>query len=433
MEGGRYAIYLFNITNADKFMSGEDYKLKLEEIGPFTYVEYRSHDKLKFSDSGEMSYIPRMRAQFILEESVADTRDVQIVMPNIPMLSATTILHSSPLFIKNLYSIIVRELRSTAIVKMDAHKYLWGYEDPVLTVANNLVPGLIHFKTTGILDRFYDNGTKYQMVLSTEEASKFQIKSVTKYRNAEVWSAEDIPDSTTVFNDTYEGMAYPPLISTSTPINIYRLGVCRTYGVEFCGIKSSEYGPNAFVYKFRNDTFYNTRLCDGKGFCPQGIMDMSRCFFGIPMAMSKGHFLDADPALMNRIEGLKPDPGIHSSHMVIEPKIGLTLETSLSLQVNIMVGDVSYNSDASQFSNMVVPLAHFKIIQPELPSIAITALRLIYITVPKVVLITEIILVIAGLLLLGYSVKLIYTYYIFTIQSIDEKKAETLLVKKDKN
>ena len=29
--------YLFNITNAERFISGEDDKIKMEEVGPFTY------------------------------------------------------------------------------------------------------------------------------------------------------------------------------------------------------------------------------------------------------------------------------------------------------------------------------------------------------------------------------------------------------------
>lgn len=30
-------VYVFNITNSEAFMSGEDQKLRVEEVGPFTY------------------------------------------------------------------------------------------------------------------------------------------------------------------------------------------------------------------------------------------------------------------------------------------------------------------------------------------------------------------------------------------------------------
>lgn len=31
------SVYLFNITNAEQFANGEDEKLKVQEVGPFTY------------------------------------------------------------------------------------------------------------------------------------------------------------------------------------------------------------------------------------------------------------------------------------------------------------------------------------------------------------------------------------------------------------
>lgn len=31
------SIYIFNITNAQEFLSGKDVKLKVEEIGPYVY------------------------------------------------------------------------------------------------------------------------------------------------------------------------------------------------------------------------------------------------------------------------------------------------------------------------------------------------------------------------------------------------------------
>lgn len=34
--------------------------------------------------------------------------------------------------------------------------------------------------------------------------------------------------------------------------------------------------------------------------------------------ISKGHFLDADPKLLERIEGLKPDRNINANEVVID-------------------------------------------------------------------------------------------------------------------
>lgn len=51
---------------------------------------------------------------------------------------------------------MVTQLGSKAVVTKSAYDYMWGYYDPVLSFANKLVPGLIHFETTGIMDRVGD-------------------------------------------------------------------------------------------------------------------------------------------------------------------------------------------------------------------------------------------------------------------------------------
>jgi scavenger receptor class B protein 1 len=30
-------VYVFNVTNSEEFMSGQDYQLHLEEVGPFVF------------------------------------------------------------------------------------------------------------------------------------------------------------------------------------------------------------------------------------------------------------------------------------------------------------------------------------------------------------------------------------------------------------
>lgn len=37
IKAARLSVFPFNITNAEKFMSGEDSKVKVKEVGPFVY------------------------------------------------------------------------------------------------------------------------------------------------------------------------------------------------------------------------------------------------------------------------------------------------------------------------------------------------------------------------------------------------------------
>jgi hypothetical protein len=43
------------------------------------------------------------------------------------------------------------------------------------------------------------------------------------------------------------------------------------------------------------------------------------CFSGIPVALSFPHFLKGDPQLLDKMDGLSPDPNKHESMIVIQP------------------------------------------------------------------------------------------------------------------
>lgn len=49
-------IYVINFTNAEDFLSGKDTKLKMEEIGPITYVEVQRHKNVVFHKNSTLSY-----------------------------------------------------------------------------------------------------------------------------------------------------------------------------------------------------------------------------------------------------------------------------------------------------------------------------------------------------------------------------------------
>lgn len=70
------------------------------------------------------------------------------------------------------------------------------------------------------------------------------------------------------------------MLRPDTPINIYRVGICKSFSMKVCGATTSEYGPQAYVYKMSDEHFRNKSLCNSQGFCPNGLMDMSPCYYG---------------------------------------------------------------------------------------------------------------------------------------------------------
>lgn len=50
-----------------------------------------------------------------------------------------------------------------------------------------------------------------------------------------------------------------------------------------------------------------------------GLLDISDCYYGFPIALSYPHFLDSDEDLVKNVEGSKPNRSLHESYFMIQP------------------------------------------------------------------------------------------------------------------
>lgn len=56
-------------------------------------------------------------------------------------------------FAKMGFNMLARRLDSNATVTMNAHDYMWGYEEPLIRLGNQIMPGWITYDKLGLLDR----------------------------------------------------------------------------------------------------------------------------------------------------------------------------------------------------------------------------------------------------------------------------------------
>lgn len=401
ISGTRMSLFVFNITNSERFITGVDPKLKMEEVGPFTYVETRRNGDIEMNEEDEdLWFTPYMTVRFLPEESIGNPEEMRVTVPNLAYMSATSLLRNYPYLIRSGFNILARQLRSTIITNLDANSFLWGYPDPLIGLANRVAPGLIYFDRLGIIDRLYDNNTLYRMKMSVKHEDKFSVKLLKRYLRSKPFALQ-VPLESYNFTNTYEGASFPPGLTRQTPLNVYRIGVCRVLNLEFHEEMQMDYGPMAWAYKISNETF--NRDC-GFGVC--GMLDLSNCTFGIPIALSRTHFLNSDPRLYEKIDGMRPDPKKHDSTFVVDPKMGLELATQLSLQLNMVLGDISFSSSGNRFSNMTVPIAYIQVVQPEVFDNFKALLKMAYVYAPVILLCTEIILFLTGAVFLIRAAKL---------------------------
>ncbi|KAJ0177532.1 hypothetical protein K1T71_006405 [Dendrolimus kikuchii] len=403
--------YVFNVTNGDRFLSGEDQKLQLQEVGPFVYQEYRTNEDIEIlPNENVMRYTPNIRAEFIPEASIGDPKNITLNLPNFAFLSITATLSTYPFIVRKLYQLIAAQQNAKPIIKQDVYSFLWDYKDPLVTIVNKVVPGLFYYENIAIADRLYDPQMVYRLELGATEEDKFQVKWVNKTLRNKM--AGNKPRDAS-YNNTYEGMGYPPQLPPDAPRHFYRHGICKTFELQYIGNTMLCLNTEGQAFNYSRRTFENKKLCDVKGYCPYGLLDLSDCFMGIPVALSRGHFTDADPALFNRIDGLQPDPVKHENYFLIEPKVGLLISGKTSLQANLVMGNLKYSPRVHMFTDMVIPLVSARAITPPLPDIIQTKLDLFFLKGYKVMLVIEIALGLAGILLFGRASLLLYSKYTY--------------------
>ncbi|XP_038219111.1 lysosome membrane protein 2-like [Zerene cesonia] len=401
-------IYLFNITNGAAFLAGKDTKLRVEEVGPFTYQEFRKNEDIELDEeNGLMKYSPKFRLEFLREKSIADPKDVILQLPNIPMLTLATRLSTNP-FTQYGYNLLIAKMNTKAILSLDAHSYLWGWDDPIVKMFNSFIPGIINFSKLGLLDRLYEN-ERSRIELATKEQDKFKIR---KYNGEAGLSMHgygtEKQSRCNTFEDVYEGLGYPTDLTKETPLRIFRYSFCRILDLQYQGSRTMKNGAEAFVYKFSNETFTmneNNKCVCTLPTCIEGVSNIGPCFYDTSTGLSIGHYLHSDPKLYERLEGIKPNAAEHDSEFVIDSKLGVVLSTRFSLQGNVIVGDVRFNSATRQFSNMVVPTILFKIVQPDLIPYVKKILWFEYSLGPYLRIVPATLSFVAGLLLLAIAVR----------------------------
>lgn len=78
-------VWIFNITNADKFLADRSSNITVEEIGPYVYEEFK--EKVIFKETqDELTYVPKSIFKFRPDLSGARSADDKFTTLNIPLL-----------------------------------------------------------------------------------------------------------------------------------------------------------------------------------------------------------------------------------------------------------------------------------------------------------------------------------------------------------
>ena len=142
-----------------------------------------------------------------------------------------------------------------------------------------------------------------------------------------------------------EGLVFHPFLSETEKIEVFSDDALRT--VRLVHTDTLELmGIRVFRYEFDNTTFEsaftNPENIRWGSWNPDGLF-----FLGptqvpvVPVFGSKPHFLDGDPILREKVNGLNTNRSLHESALHVDPLTGANVQLDIKIQINVQINQSS--------------------------------------------------------------------------------------------
>ncbi|CAM5139189.1 unnamed protein product [Natator depressus] len=349
--------YFFNVTNPLEVVNGDT--PSVEEIGPYTYREYRPRVNVHILDNGtRVSSVNPKTYVFEREKSIGDPEVDLIRTVNIPAVTAMEWTKSTSLRLPT--EILLILYQENLFMTHTVHELLWGYKDKLLSTLHMLHPKID--SEFGLFNKM--NGTDDgEYVVLSGKMNYRNFSKIVEWRGKESlnwWTTE----SCNMINGT-DGSAFHPLISTDETIYVFSSDFCRSLYITFDSFVSVS-GIPAYRFVPPEKVFANTSVNpDNAGFCVpagnchgSGVLNVSICKQGVPILLSAPHFYQADEQYIKDIQGMHPRKEDHETFLDINPLTGIVVQAAKRMQINVFVRKLDGFIETGSVRTLVFPVVH---------------------------------------------------------------------------
>ncbi|TMS07940.1 lysosome membrane protein 2 isoform X1 [Larimichthys crocea] len=332
--------FFFNFTNMDMFFQGA--KPEVEQVGPYTYREYRYKDNVSMMENGSKVVAYNTKSfVFVREKSVGDPTVDIITTVNIPAWAVMTKVKGS-FWRSNMVSIWMSSLGSGLFTTRTVDELLWGYEDPLLT---RVASSQKDVETTfGLM--YKKNGTHNgEFVYHTGQENYLD------YGRVETWQGQSrltfwTSNQSNSINGS-DGSAFHPLLKKDERIYIFTPDLCRSIYMEFekdvevKGIPAYRFTPPRSVLASKEENPANEGFCVSPQEClGTGLLKVSPCRRGAPVVASFPHFHLGDSKYVDAVKGMSPQWEDHQTFLDLNPTTGVIVRANKRAQINILISRV---------------------------------------------------------------------------------------------
>jgi hypothetical protein len=378
--------YFFNITNPleiERFGA----KPKLAEVGPFTYRMYMNKTNIVWNSNGTVTFKEKKTWVFLPHLSVSSD-EFLITTLNVPLAMTLTLIQSATSAVRVIVNLALEALTEGFFIKRSVRQLLYeGYPDTLTSFAPLLNPNLNTYSNGRFAWFNGKNGSAdgvYTIFTGATGMDKYAI--IDRYNNRShlpYWLNEDCNS----FKDSTNGELRPPFAFESPQpksLRLFHPDLCRILELDYNSTYDShEEGIKAVRYTLSQNTFknsidyppnscYDTKYVrptpsplsaqgriqsllsglsrrSGPGDSPllptpqpqsvkytSGVFDISKCKFGVPIVVSRPHFLGGD-YYRTVVDGMRPNPSKHDFWMELEPSTGTTIGLTARVQINLAI------------------------------------------------------------------------------------------------
>ncbi|KAG1701393.1 Scavenger receptor class B member 1 [Nymphon striatum] len=385
--------YFFNVTNPEDIENNGATPI-LKEIGPYIYREQLIKENITWNANETVSYLERH--VYTYQQNMTNLHEDDVIVSiNAPLLTLAKTVENKDFWIKFIADLaLVTLLKNEKLFVKHTVKELAfdGYHD-ILVALSSLVekhPPVYGNRFGWFYPKNNSNDGLYTVRTGKKDFSKYlwvekwQHQSVVKsllkkaksenkdpyfailtYRDTPFLDDKSPAHSLNYWSGEYCNAIKGPVPELFKPLNhekkldMFVTDLCRSVQLEYKEdvmvhevIKSRHYVmPNSTLEKSPQ----NKCFCNGKCF-PTGVMNISKCHGGAPLALSWPHFYMGDPQLVKDVKGLKPNKTKHEFYWDIEPITGLTTQFSARIQINIPLKKHPYIEKLKNVPNVLFPV-----------------------------------------------------------------------------
>ncbi|XP_061886840.1 scavenger receptor class B member 1-like isoform X1 [Entelurus aequoreus] len=352
------SVYFFNILNPKEVLNGE--KPMVEQRGPYVYRKRIQKENVTFHANNTVSYREYRSYYFEPDMSSGNESDV-VTIPNMLVLGAAVMMENLPFAVRLMISATFKTFKEGPFLTKTVGELMWGYDSGLVDFLNKYLPGMLPSSGKfGLFAEFNNSDTGLFTIFTGQDNIRnvHRVDSWNGLTELDYWRTPQC----NMINGT-AGQMWPPFLTKTSTLPFYSPDACRSMELVYQRPGSIKGIP---LYRFvaPKTLFANSSdYAPNEGFCPcrqSGLLNVSSCRHKSPVFISHPHFFNADPVLLDYVQGLHPNEDEHGLFIDIHPQTGVPLNVSIRLQLNLYMKRVSAITETGKIAETVMPMIWFE-------------------------------------------------------------------------